>query len=283
MTRKRLLKHAGWIAALLLLLVGGLAAVANGPIVEPDADVLYQLDGEQVGDGYGWIAMNLGDITGDGVADLLTTAPFFANANGAPVGKVYVYDGADGRLLNTIAGSGVALLGYSATTAGDVNGDGVPDYVVGAPLGSYAEVYSGVDHSLLLHVAGMGGDWFGSAVSGAGDVNGDGHADLIVGARFANADTSGAAYLFSGADGALLWQQNGPTANAQLGGGAGLVGDVTGDGVPDQVMGAIGAGPFGGGRSVSLLRGRRPYRLHAAPEQTGKCGRLWPVFCQWRR
>jgi hypothetical protein len=76
MTRKRLLKHAGWIAALLLLLVGGLAAVANGPIVEPDADVLYQLDGEQVGDGYGWIAMNLGDITGDGVADLLTTAPF---------------------------------------------------------------------------------------------------------------------------------------------------------------------------------------------------------------
>lgn len=262
MTSKRVLKQASWVMALLLLLIGGLAA-ANGPIVEPDADVLYQLDGEQVGDGYGWIAMNLGDITGDGVHDLLTTAPFFANANGAPVGKVYVYDGADGRLLNTIAGSGVALLGYSATTAGDVNGDGVPDYVVGAPLGSYAEVYSGVDHSLLLHVAGMGGDWFGSAVSGAGDVNGDGQADLIVGARFANADTSGAAYLFSGADGALLWQQNGPTANAQLGGGTGLVGDVTGDGVPDQVMGAIGAGPFGGGEAYlfSGADGRIVYTL----------------------
>lgn len=263
MTRKRLLKHAGWVTALLLLLVGVLAAVANGPIVEPDADVLYQLDGEQVGDGYGWIAMNLGDITGDGVHDLLTTAPFFANANGAPVGKVYVYDGADGRLLNTIAGSGVALLGYSATTAGDVNGDGVPDYVVGAPLGSYAEVYSGVDHSLLLHVAGMGGDWFGSAVSGAGDVNGDGYADIIVGASTANDDNSGAAYLFSGADGALLWQQNGPVANAQLGSGTGLVGDVTGDGVPDQVMAASGAAEayvFSGvdGRIVYTLRPTKP-------------------------
>ncbi|MAT96711.1 MAG: hypothetical protein CL608_06165 [Anaerolineaceae bacterium] len=249
MTKRRFLTTASLGAALLLLLAVALAVGANGRIAEPDANVLYQLDGEQLGDAYGWIAMDLGDITGDGVHDLLTTAPFFLDDASTFVGKVYVYDGSDGTLLNTIIGTSGAVLGYSANTAGDVNGDGVPDYVAGAIGGSYAEVYSGADHSLLLHVDGAGGDWFGSAVSGAGDVNGDGHADIIVGARFANADSSGAAYLFSGADGTLLWQQNGPAANAQLGSGTGLVGDVTGDGVPDQVMGAMGAGPFGGGEA----------------------------------
>ena len=249
MTRKRFLTTASLSAVLLMLLALTWAAGANGRIVEPDANVLYQLDGEQLGDAYGWIAMDLGDITGDGVHDLLTTAPFYIDAAGTPAGKVYVYDGSDGTLLNAITGPSGAIFGYSATTAGDVNADGVPDYVVGGRNGSYAEVYSGADHSLLLHVDGEGGDWFGSAVSGAGDVNGDGHADIIVGARFANADSSGAAYLFSGADGTLLWRQDGPTPNAQLGSGTGLVGDVTGDGVPDQVMGAMNAGPFSGGEA----------------------------------
>lgn len=249
MTRKRWFTVISLGATLLFLLAAALVMGANGRIAEPDANVLYQLDGEQVGDAYGWIAMDLGDITGDGIHDLLTTAPFYADENGAPAGKVYVYNGADGSLLNTITGSGVALLGYSANTAGDVNGDGVPDYVVGAIIGSYAEVYSGADHSLLLRLDGAGGDWFGSAVSGAGDVNHDGYADIIVGARFANDDASGRAYLFSGADGSLLWQQDGPVANAQLGSGTGLVGDVTGDGVPDLVMGAMSAGPFGGGEA----------------------------------
>ena len=249
MTRKQFLKKVSWVTATLLILAVAFTAVANSPITEPDAEILYQIDGEQIGDAFGWISMDLGDITGDGVHDLLTTAPFFVDANGFTTGKAYIYDGSDGTLLNTIMGTGTAVLGYSGTKAGDVNGDGVADYILGAIAGSYAEVYSGADHSLLLHVDGQGGDWFGSAVSGAGDVNGDGYADLIVGARFGNADSSGRAYLFSGADGALLWQQDGPAANAQLGSATGLVGDVTGDGVPDQVMGAMGAGPAGGGEA----------------------------------
>ncbi|WP_420643674.1 VCBS repeat-containing protein [Candidatus Leptofilum sp.] len=249
MTRKRVLTVGSLGAALLLLITLAMGAAANGRIAEPDANVLYQLDGEQLADGFGWISMDLGDITGDGIDDLLTTAPFYIDDAGTAAGKVYIYSGADGALLHTITGSSGAVLGYSANTAGDVNGDGVPDYVVGAITGSYAEVYSGADHSLLLRLDGEGGDWFGSAVSGAGDVNGDGYADLIVGARFANADASGAARLFSGADGTLLWRQDGPVANAQLGSGTGLVGDVTGDGVPDQVMGAMNAGPFNGGEA----------------------------------
>ncbi len=261
MTKRRFLTAAS--LGLFLLLTVALAVGANGRIAEPDANVLYQLDGEQLGDAYGWIAMDLGDITGDGVHDLLTTAPWYLDDAGTNAGKVYVYNGSDGTLLHTITGSSYAFLGYSGTTAGDVNGDGVPDYVVGARGGSYAEVYSGADHSLLLHVDGAGGDWFGSAVSGAGDVNGDGYADIIVGARFANDDNSGAAYLFSGADGALLWQQDGPSAGAQLGTATGLVGDVTGDGVPDQVMGATGVSAafvFSGvdGAIVYTLRPQEP-------------------------
>ena len=249
MTKKQFLKPMSGAIALLLILVVAITAVANGPIAEPDAEILYQLDGEQLADAFGWISMDIGDITGDGIDDLLTTAPFFLDDGGTAAGKVYIYNGADGTLLHTITGTSGAVLGYSANTAGDVNGDGVPDYIAGAITGSYAEVYSGADHSLLLHLDGEGGDWFGSAVSGAGDVNGDGYADLIVGARFANADASGRARLFSGADGSLLWQQDGPMANAQLGSGTGLVGDVTGDGVPDQVMGAMNAGEFGGGEA----------------------------------
>lgn len=56
-------------------------------------------------------------------------------------------------------------------------------------------------------------------------------------------------YLFSGADGTLLWSVNGQTANGRLGSGAGLVGDVNSDGVPDQVVGAMWAGEFGGGEA----------------------------------
>lgn len=238
MTKRRFLTAASLV--LFLLLTVALAAGANGRIAEPDANVLYQLDGEQLTDAFGWIAMDLGDITGDGVHDLLTTAPFFVDDAGTSAGKVYVYGGSDGTLLNTVTGTSGAVLGYTANTAGDVNADGVPDYVVGAILGGYADVYSGADHSLLLHLNGEVSDRFGSAVSGAGDVNGDGHADIIVGARLANDDSSGRAYLFSGADGSVLWQQDGPAAGAQLGTATGLVGDVTGDGVPDQVMGATG-------------------------------------------
>ena len=76
--------------------------------------------------------------------------------------------------------------------AGDVNGDGVADLIVGAGLDSTngtfrgsARVLSGVDGSVLHDFEGdTVGDLFGTSVSGAGDVNGDGFADLIVGALF---------------------------------------------------------------------------------------------------
>lgn len=251
------------------LLLLGAAAAADSPLFGPHTVIIHQFDGEQIGDGFGWIGADLGDITGDGIHDLLIPAPFLADANGTLTGKFYVYSGADGSLLHSEAGSGFDLLGYSAAAAGDVNADGVPDYIVGAPVGSYARVYSGADHTVLLTLPGVGGDFFGASVTGAGDVNGDGRADLLVGARNAS-DTltqAGKVYLFSGADGAALWTAVGQVAFGRLGSGAGLVGDVNGDGIPDQVVGAMWAGAFGGGEAY-VFSGADGAIIHTlAPER----------------
>ena len=221
---------------------------ADGPFVEPDVTVIHAINGEQVGDGYGWVAGNLGDITGDGVNDFITSAPFFVE-NGLAIGRAYVYSGADGGLLNVVSGTGNDWLGYSATGAGDVNNDDVPDYMVGASLGSgYVQVYSGADHSLLHQWSGTGNDRLGFSASTAGDVNHDGHDDLFVGAILANG-TTGSVFLYSGADGSLLWTQNGLAAGDVLGTALGKVGDINNDGVPDVVAGASGAGNSNGGEA----------------------------------
>ena len=104
------------------------------------------------------------------------------------------------------------------TVPGDVNGDGVPDFIVGAwrddPAGGgtdagSAYVFSGADGSLLYQVTGdSASDFFGNSVSIAGDVNGDGRADFIVGVILddpaGGGSSAGSAYVFSGVDGSLL-------------------------------------------------------------------------------
>lgn len=249
--RKRRYVLVSTLAASFFLFLFALATGASGPIAGRGADIIHQFDGEQVGDGFGWIGADLGDITGDGVNDILIPAPFFADNTGALIGKFYVYSGADGALLHSDTGVGFDLFGYSANSAGDVNLDGVPDYIVGALVGNYAKLYSGADHTLLHTFNGSAGEFFGASVTGAGDVNSDGTPDILIGARNASETytQSGKIYMYSGIDGALLWSVNGQSVYGRLGSGAGLVGDVNNDGVPDQVVGAMWAGEFGGGEA----------------------------------
>ena len=128
-----------------------------------------------------------GDVNGDGYTDVVVSSPFVA---GSP-GRAYVYHGSALGLSTspswTASPPGHSLFGYSASAAGDVNGDGYGDLIVGS-LG-YAVVYLGSSVGLGTAFAWRVSETFpdepsnfGVSVAGAGDVNGDGFADVIVGA-----------------------------------------------------------------------------------------------------
>lgn len=212
------------------------------PFVE-STRVLHEWRGETAGDEFGWIARNIGDVDGDGVADLTTSAPNFGDA----AGRVYVYSGKGGEGLWQADGSDGDLLGQGIEAAGDVNADGVPDVVVGAPGGDYVRVYSGRDGRVLRTLEGEEGEAYGRMVSDVGDVDGDGHADLMIGAprHDAAGEDAGRVVIVSGADGSTLIEWRGEVAGARFGSAG--AGGVVGDGVI-LVVGAPDAGEAQRGR-----------------------------------
>lgn len=276
---------AGVLVALLAVGVG--AALAAAPFVEPEAQALLTLYGEQPGDGFGWVGENLGDLDGDGVNDFITSAPFYVQ-DGSQVGRAYVYSGADGALLNVVTGQTDENFGFSASTAGDVNADGTPDYIVGGrgvitsavPFLGRVVVYSGADHRVLYAFNGAPNEGFGYSARGAGDVNGDGYGDLIVGAGLASfsAFRAGRVYVFSGADGSELWHVDGFEDFDFLGSAVGLVGDLNGDGFPELSAGAYGAGPANGGLAYVFDGTNGAVLLTLEPQAWGTAVRFGQFF-----
>ncbi len=263
----------GWLSLFGSLLLVGVPVVAAGPFSESDVVILYELHGENIGDGFGWVGANLGDLDGDGSPDFATSAPFYGGDQAT--GKIYVYSGQSGTLLHEAEGIEGNRFGYSLNRAGDVNQDGTPDYIVGgAGPANRIVVYSGADHSILhdLTTPSEVRENFGASVAGAGDVNSDGIPDLLVGANRADVSETitdtGRVYLLSGSDGSVLWEQLGDTPQGLLGSGLGQVGDVNGDGVPDQVAAAPGAGDNGLGEAYvySGVDGAALYTLQPVEE-----------------
>ena len=97
-------------------------------------DLLYQYSGDRAGDRLGRVVQSLGDLNGDGYDDFAIGAPFAStDEQGVDVGRVYVYSGRNGSLMLRLTGEAAGdQFGYSVNHAGDVNGDGLPDFTVGA-------------------------------------------------------------------------------------------------------------------------------------------------------
>ena len=206
-----------------------------------DAAEILRVDGASEYLELGYDLAALGDVDGDGRADLAVSAPasFLATAPGF----VRAISGANGATLwqrdpsASDARPGVRLAAFA-----DLDQDGVRELAVAeqlAPLSSAVHVLDGASGALLYTIhppAGAGGA-FGDELGAAGDFDADGKIDLAVGdPSFAN--STGRVTVHSGRNGVLLASFDGPSVGASFGATLAHVGDVDADGVPDLFVGA---------------------------------------------
>ena len=261
----------------------------------------------------GWSVSDAGDVNGDGFDDVIIGAPNVGNNVRTHSGASYVVFGkTDGGVieLSDIAdassdqgfaieggpltgidtdsrGEVNILSGASVSGAGDVNGDGLDDVIIGAyyynndNTGASYVVFGKTDNDIVelsdianendnigFIIKGVdAGDRSGYSVSGAGDINGDGLDDLIIGARDAdpNDNESGASYLvFGKSDGSAVelslvelgingFVINGVSGADQSGISVSGAGDINGDGFDDLIVGANNADPNGNDSGASYV------------------------------
>ncbi|HGY91040.1 MAG TPA: hypothetical protein ENK43_07695, partial [Planctomycetes bacterium] len=218
--------------------------------------LLIQTTGTVPFGAFGWDVKVVGDVNGDGWDDYVTT-----EGNSAYPGSptfVYMISGVDGSILYSLVGTPTFLYGRYVAKAGDMNGDGIPDFAVQAGYPISVEVHSGVDGSLIhsigrpgpLFVNGVLCTTFGWTLVGGEDLDGDAVPDLVIGdplAPNAAGDASaGRIYLLSGAAGTLTEMDQGGFSSTFVGCGPGgglgeslaMLGDVNGDGLADVAVGA---------------------------------------------
>jgi hypothetical protein len=247
--------------------------VLRTPSIESSSQTWIEVESGLAGDSFGWIADTVGDVTGDGVPDIVSCAPLDAtHASGA--GMVAVYSGLDGRRIwrkrETVTS---AVLGFSLEVA-DWNDDGTLDVFAGAPFsasGGRVYVYSG-SNGKVLHTfdaaSGQKFETFGSSVAVGGDFDGDGVDDVAIGSlgyKHSGLPMAGRVSVYSGVNAALITTIDGPFASAEFGVGMDFLGDVSvpADGRDELVIGHRDATFFGGSALVYAYDGVAPTLLYS--------------------
>ncbi len=246
------------------------AALATHAFPAPPP-IVWTAEGNQTSAGLGADVASAGDVNGDGYGDVIVGAPI----HGFPFskGRAMVYHGSSTGLATMPAWTAEGwepvvfwpvYFGRAVASAGDVNGDGYGDVIVGAPEYDNDQITEGAAFVYLGSATGLGqqpawqaegnheGARFGSSVASAGDVNGDGYGDVIVGAPF---HKKGRVWVYLGSAAGLsdrpAWRAAGDGSTDGFGSSVASAGDVDGDGYADLI---VGTDDFFGGR-IFVYRG----------------------------
>ena len=270
-------KQIAWIGIVVIILVCGQQTFAASRSAAQGAEVAVDLtmdltsesnwkfDGIENGDDLGWSVNGAGDLNGDGYDDIVVGAPLYGDDQ---KGAAFVFYGASSglSLMPDWENSGCDQgdrFGSAVSSAGDVNGDGFDDLMVGSdgykvdfgtsgiPKSGAAFVYLGSSEGITTtHVWTVTAEArdisFGYSVSSAGDINNDGYADVLVGAPYFETGVEqvneGKVYLYLGSAAGLstapdwTFECNNPTA--KCGQSVAPGGDVNNDGFADVIVGA---------------------------------------------
>lgn len=222
-----------------LVLFPALASALHAQYQESDVRELFSETRGPSRDLFGWTAIDLGDVDGDGVVDVAVAAPFTTSGFESSAGRIHVFSGATHQEIWQRSESRTsAVLGYSLERL-DWNLDGVLDVIAGAPFAGPGRVwvFSGTNGAPLAELVGEGPGGFGASIAVGGDLDADGVTDLVVAApqldTAAGVD-SGRLYVFRRGATSPFATLDGPAGAVELGLGLAWLGNV--DGMPGDEL-----------------------------------------------